>query len=642
MSTTASSGKVIGIDLGTTNSCVSICEGADVQVIPGSDGERTTPSVVAYADDRVLVGTAAKRQAVTNAKGTLYAIKRLIGRRFQDKVVRQDMGRMPYEIVEATNGDAWCKVGDKTVAPGQVSAEVLRKLKEAAEAYLGESVTNAVITVPAYFDDAQRQATKDAGRIAGLNVLRTINEPTAAALAYGIDKLKKDSKIVVYDLGGGTFDVSVIEIAIVDGEHQFEVHSTAGNTFLGGEDFDQRIINWIADEFKKEQGIDLQSDPIAMQRLKEAAEVAKCELSSGDLSDINLPFISADQSGPKHLQMRLTRSKLEGLVNDLVEKTLEPIKQALSDAKMTVGDIDEVLMVGGQTRMPLVRAAVERFFECRPRQDVDPDLAVAMGAAVQGSVLSGERKDVLLLDVTPLSLGIETLGGVMTPLIERNTTIPTSKSKVFSTAEDNQESVTVHVLQGERAQATGNKSLGNFTLGNISRAPRGAPQIEVKFSIDANGILKVTATDKETSKEQFIEIKNASGLSEDEVERMRTDAESNADADRRFEELVRLRNDADTLVHEMRRAITEFDTKIDKDLRDRATKIANDLAAMATSDEPNLEQMQSMMEEARSVSEEIVEIASRSQQGNGTPPKDGGGSDSGKDDAVDADFKEVK
>ena len=542
--------KIIGIDLGTTNSCVAIVDGGSPKVIENSEGERTTPSVVAYTDDgQVLVGRSAKRQAVTNPHNTVYAVKRLIGRRFEDSVVQKDIDMVPYKIVKAPNGDAWVEAKGKKMAAPEISAQVLRKMKKTAEDYLGETVTEAVITVPAYFNDSQRQATKDAGKIAGLEVKRIINEPTAAALAFGLDKVKGDRKIAVYDLGGGTFDISIIEIAEVDGEHQFEVLSTNGDTFLGGEDFDLRVIDYIAGEFQKEQGIDLKKDPLALQRLKEAAEKAKIELSSTTQTEINLPYVTADASGPKHLNVKLTRAKLESLVEDLIERTIEPCRVAIKDANLKAGDVQEVILVGGQTRMPKVQEAVKDIFGREPRRDVNPDEAVAVGAAVQGSVLAGDRKDVLLLDVTPLSLGIETLGGKMTKLIEKNTTIPTRKSEVFTTADDNQGAVTVHVLQGEREIASANKSLGKFDLADIPAAPRGVPQIEVTFDIDANGILNVSAKDKATGKQQSIVIKASSGLSEDEVQRMVKDAEAHAEEDKRFDELITARNQGDQMVH---------------------------------------------------------------------------------------------
>ena len=551
-------GKIIGIDLGTTNSCVSVLEGGKPRVIENAEGGRTTPSIVAYTDDNeILVGQSAKRQAVTNPTNTLFAVKRLIGRRFEDDVVQKDIKMVPYQIVKADSGDAWVQVNDDKMAPPQVSAEVLRKMKKTAEEYLGEAVTEAVITVPAYFNDSQRQATKDAGRIAGLEVKRIINEPTAAALAYGMDKAEGDRTVAVYDLGGGTFDISIIEIAEVDGEHQFEVLATNGDTFLGGEDFDLRLIEFLADEFKKENSIDLHNDPLALQRLKEAAEKAKIELSSSQQTEVNLPYITADATGPKHLVVKLSRSKLESLVEDLVKRSLEPVKIALDDAGLSPSEVQDVILVGGQTRMPMVQQAVADFFGKEARKDVNPDEAVAMGASIQGAVLAGDVKDVLLLDVTPLTLGIETMGGVATPLIEKNTTIPTKKSQVFSTAEDNQTAVTIHVVQGERKQAIQNKSLGRFDLADIPPSPRGMPQIEVTFDLDANGILNVSAKDKATGKEQSIRITASGGLSDDEIDQMVQDAEANAEADKKFEELVAARNTADGMVHAARKTLEE-------------------------------------------------------------------------------------
>src|SRR5210317_1748196 len=551
-------GKIIGIDLGTTNSCVSVLEGGKPRVIENAEGDRTTPSIVGYTDEgEILVGQSAKRQAVTNPHNTIFAIKRLIGRKFKDDVVQKDISMVPYKIIEADNGDAWVQVKDDKMAPPQVSAEVLRKMKKTAEEYLGEPVTEAVITVPAYFNDSQRQATKDAGKIAGLEVKRIINEPTAAALAYGMDKAKGDHTIAVYDLGGGTFDISIIEIAEVAGEHQFEVLSTNGDTFLGGEDFDLRLIEYLADQFKKENGIDLHNDPLALQRLKEAAEKAKIELSSSQQTEVNLPYITADATGPKHLVVKLSRSKLESLVDELVTRSMEPVKVALKDAGLSPSDIHDVILVGGQTRMPLVQKVVADYFGKEPRKDVNPDEAVAIGASIQGAVLAGDVKDVLLLDVTPLTLGIETMGGVATPLIEKNTTIPTKKSQIFSTADDNQTAVTIHVVQGERKQATGNKSLGRFDLADIPPSPRGMPQIEVTFDLDANGILHVSAKDKATGKEQSIRITASGGLSDEEIENMVRDAEANAEADKRFEELITVRNTCDGMIHAAKKTLEE-------------------------------------------------------------------------------------
>ncbi len=578
--------KIIGIDLGTTNSCVAVMEGKAPKVIENSEGARTTPSIVAYADDsEILVGQSAKRQAVTNPQNTLFAVKRLIGRKFSDDVVQRDIKMVPYKIVRADNGDAWVEAKGRKMAPPEVSARVLMKMKKTAEDYLGEEVTQAVITVPAYFNDSQRQATKDAGRIAGLEVKRIINEPTAAALAYGLDKKRGDQKIAVYDLGGGTFDISIIEIAEVDGEHQFEVLSTNGDTFLGGEDFDMRVIDFLATEFKKDTGIDLHNDPLALQRLKEAAEKAKIELSSSQQTDINLPYITADASGPKHLNIKLTRAKFEGLVEDLVERTIDPCRTALKDAGLSAAQIDEVILVGGQTRMPKVQDRVKDFFGKEPRKDVNPDEAVAIGAAIQGGVLTGEVKDVLLLDVTPLSLGIETLGGVMTKLIEKNTTIPTKQTQTFSTAEDNQTAVTVHVLQGEREKASANKSLGKFDLMGLPTAPRGMPQIEVTFDIDANGILHVSAKDKATGKEQSIRITASSGLSEDEIQRMVRDAESHAAEDKKFHELVFARNHADNLVHSTEKTLQEVNDKISADEKTRIQQAIDALKEAAKGDD---------------------------------------------------------
>lgn len=593
--------KIIGIDLGTTNSCVAIMEGKQVKVLENNEGRRVTPSIVAYTKEgEILVGDAAKRQAVTNPQDTFYGVKRLIGRRFKDQEVQKDIEIVPYKIIEADNGDAWVQRSNgETLAPQQISAQVLAKMKKTAEDYLGEKVTEAVITVPAYFNDSQRQATKDAGRIAGLNVRRIINEPTAAALAYGMDKKRGDSIIAVYDLGGGTFDVSIIEIAEVDGEHQFEVLATNGDTFLGGEDFDLRLIDYLVEEFKKDQGIDLRNDPLALQRLKEAAEKAKIELSSAQQTDINLPYITADATGPKHLHIKLTRAKLEALVEDLIQRTIEPCKTALKDAGLKVSDVSDVILVGGQTRMPKVQEAVKNFFGKEPRKDVNPDEAVAVGAAIQGAVLSGEVKDVLLLDVTPLSLGIETMGGVMTKLIEKNTTIPTKKTQVFSTAEDNQTAVTIHVLQGEREMASANKSLGRFDLTNIPPAPRGVPQIEVTFDIDANGILHVSAKDKATGKEQSIVIKAASGLSEEEVERMIKDAEAHAAEDKKFHELVNARNQADSLIHATQKSLSEVGEQLAAEEKAKIESAIDELKeAMQGNDKEVIEKRTQALSEA--------------------------------------------
>ena len=638
-------GKIIGIDLGTTNSCVSILEGGKPRVIENAEGGRTTPSVVAYTDDgEILVGQSAKRQAVTNPVNTLFAVKRLIGRRFDDDVVQKDIKMVPYNIVKADSGDAWVKVKDNAMAPPQVSAEVLRKMKKTAEEFLGEPVTEAVITVPAYFNDSQRQATKDAGKIAGLEVKRIINEPTAAALAYGMDKSKGDRTVAVYDLGGGTFDISIIEIAEVDGEHQFEVLATNGDTFLGGEDFDLRLIEYLASEFKSDSGIDLHSDPLALQRLKEAAEKAKIELSSAQQTEVNLPYITADATGPKHLVVKLSRNKLESLVEDLVKRSLEPLKTALQDSGLSKSEIDEIILVGGQTRMPMVQAAVADFFGKEPRKDVNPDEAVAMGASIQGAVLSGDVKDVLLLDVTPLTLGIETMGGVATPLIEKNTTIPTKKSQVFSTAEDNQTAVTIHVVQGERKQATENKSLGRFDLADIPPSPRGVPQVEVTFDLDANGILNVSAKDKATGKEQSIRITASGGLSEEEVERMVQDAEANAEADKKFEELITVRNSCDGMVHAARKTLEDAGEHASDDERAAIeSAIAEAEAALKSDDKDAIEAATTKITEATGAVAQKMYAAQQAAEG---AQADSAGADANEadmgDDVVDAEFEEVK
>lgn len=635
-------GKIIGIDLGTTNSCVAVLEGGKPKVIENSEGSRTTPSVVAYVEGgEILVGQSAKRQSVTNPNNTLFAIKRLIGRRFEDDVVQKDIHMVPYKIVKADNGDAWVEVNGKKMASPEISARVLMKMKKTAEDYLGEEVKEAVVTVPAYFNDSQRQATKDAGKIAGLDVKRIINEPTAAALAYGMDKKEGDAKIAVYDLGGGTFDVSIIEIAEIDGEHQFEVLSTNGDTFLGGEDFDLRIIDFLCDEFKKEQGVDLHNDPLALQRLKESAEKAKIELSSSQQTDVNLPYITADASGPKHLNLKMTRAKLESLVEDLVDRTIDPCRVALEDAGLTIADITDVILVGGQTRMPMVQNKVKEFFSKEPRKDVNPDEAVAVGAAIQAGVLGGDVKDVLLLDVTPLSLGIETMGGVMTKLIEKNTTIPTNASQVFSTAEDNQTAVTVHVLQGEREMAAGNKSLGRFDLSDIPTAPRGVPQIEVSFDIDANGILNVSAKDKATGKEQSIVIKASSGLSDEEIDKMVKDAEAHAEEDRLAKEKVESRNMAENMIHAARKSIEELGDKVEEQEKTDVEAAIADVEEALKGDSKEVidEKTQKLTEVAGKLAERVYKQSAEQKEAEAGPTE---GSTESKDDVVDAEFEEVK
>ena len=635
--------KIIGIDLGTTNSCVAVMDGRETRVIENSEGDRTTPSIVAFTDGETLVGQSAKRQAVTNPANTLFAVKRLIGRKFSDSVVQRDLSMVPYKIVQAKNADAWVEASGDQLAPPQISAEVLKKMKRTAEEYLGEDVGDAVITVPAYFNDSQRQATKDAGRIAGLDVKRIINEPTAAALAYGMDKQRGDSKIAVFDLGGGTFDISIIEIAEVDGEHQFEVLSTNGDTFLGGEDFDLKIIEYLAAEFKTENGIDLNTDPIALQRLKEAAEKAKIELSSSTQTEVNLPYITADNTGPKHLVIKLTRAKVEALVEDLVERTIGPCRTALTDAGLAVRDIDEVILVGGQTRMPLVQEKVAAFFGRDPRRDVNPDEAVAVGAAIQAAVLAGDVKDVLLLDVTPLSLGIETLGGVMNVLIEKNTTIPAKKQQVYSTADDNQTAVTIHVLQGERKQAAQNKALGRFDLSDIPPAPRGVPQIEVSFDIDANGILNVSAKDKATGKEQSIVIKASSGLSEDEIANMVREAEAHAEEDAKFEEVATLRNQADALVHSARKMVADAGEKATDAEKEAIESAAKDLEqALKGDDKADIEaKVQALTTATGTLAQKMY--ADQAQDATAATQGDTGANSSASDgeDAVDAEFEEV-